>query len=366
MATNKNQHFVPRCYLRLFTKDEAGRAINIFNTDRQLFIQNAPVKNQCSKNYFYGEDNLFEHGLQLAECEYSDIVLLLQKHPRELSDSHRLALKRFWLLQYLRTEAASQRTIDMFAGIGKKIDSDDPVFHINAREAARMAMEQYAANINIVDDLKVCILRNKTRVPFVTSDDPAILTNRWQFQDKRVLANSFGVDSAGALILLPISPRLLCIGYDGDVYAVSNSKGFAYITDSWDIKVLNEHQYLNCCANIFVQSSSDEHVVSECYREAKSRRPHTRNIIQYAIPDDSYQSIRGSKQYIVVDPENTAAHQKALIHTQTIHAKPSAWPRFLRWRVNGKVFTNGSGAGYVRRPRASCLFGWREERSKKI
>jgi hypothetical protein len=44
MATNKNQHFVPRVHLRPFTVDEGGAAINVFNLDREKLIPNAPVK----------------------------------------------------------------------------------------------------------------------------------------------------------------------------------------------------------------------------------------------------------------------------------------------------------------------------------
>ncbi|AXW32869.1 hypothetical protein CJO88_05685 [Ralstonia solanacearum] len=55
VATNKNQHFVPRCYLRQFTIDRGNKAINLYNVERDRFIEGAPVKNQCSGDYFYGK-----------------------------------------------------------------------------------------------------------------------------------------------------------------------------------------------------------------------------------------------------------------------------------------------------------------------
>jgi hypothetical protein len=48
MASNKNQHFVPRCYLRAFTCNGENRMINLFNIDRRVCIEGAPVKHQCS------------------------------------------------------------------------------------------------------------------------------------------------------------------------------------------------------------------------------------------------------------------------------------------------------------------------------
>lgn len=71
MATNKNQHFVPRCYLRPFTTDSANVSINLFNIDRLKFIERASVKHQCSGDYFYGEDLALERAIQFTESTYA-------------------------------------------------------------------------------------------------------------------------------------------------------------------------------------------------------------------------------------------------------------------------------------------------------
>ena len=74
MATNKNQHFVPRCYLKTFTNNGENRAINLLNLDRQRAIPAAPVKNQCSGDYFYGQDNLLETAIRAVEGGYGDAI----------------------------------------------------------------------------------------------------------------------------------------------------------------------------------------------------------------------------------------------------------------------------------------------------
>lgn len=56
MASNKNQHFVPRCHLKPFTLDSTKKNINLFNIDREQILENVPIKNQCSSDYFYGSD----------------------------------------------------------------------------------------------------------------------------------------------------------------------------------------------------------------------------------------------------------------------------------------------------------------------
>ncbi|WP_394365145.1 DUF4238 domain-containing protein [Paraburkholderia kirstenboschensis] len=70
VRSNKNQHFVPRCYLKAFTRDEGNATIKIFNIDRRKFIPTAPVKNQCSGSYFYGDDPKLEEAIQ--SCEGQD------------------------------------------------------------------------------------------------------------------------------------------------------------------------------------------------------------------------------------------------------------------------------------------------------
>ena len=78
-------------------------------------------------------------------------------------------------------------------------------------------MYVFASEMDIIDDLRVCLVRNKTDIDFVTSDDPAILTNKL-FLIKRT-SESFGLGSAGNLMLLPLTPKILLLGYD-DMFTV--------------------------------------------------------------------------------------------------------------------------------------------------
>jgi hypothetical protein len=138
MATNKNQHFVPRCYLRPFTLDGGNAAINVFNVDRLRFITGAPVKNQCSGDYFYGEDLALERALQTTEGEYAGCLSRILSASRALTDEDKLLLLRFWLLQYLRTEAASRRSVEMAEGMRDLVGAPDD-FGMSIKEAAPRA-----------------------------------------------------------------------------------------------------------------------------------------------------------------------------------------------------------------------------------
>jgi hypothetical protein len=61
MAGNKNQHFVPKFYLRHFSADK--KSIHLLNLKSEKPIFGAPLKNQCSRDYFYGEDGRHEKAL---------------------------------------------------------------------------------------------------------------------------------------------------------------------------------------------------------------------------------------------------------------------------------------------------------------
>lgn len=346
MATNKNQHFVPRGYLRQFTIDGADRAINLYNIDRDKFVEYAPVKSQCSGDYFYGKNPKLERAIQSVENAYGSTIRKILQPDYFLTDEHRILLKLFWLLQHLRTEEAARRSVEMADELASIVRMDDPRFRLQMDDAVQAGMQAFAENMEIVSDLKVCLVRNQSKVRFVTSDDPAVLTNRWHLQNAKRNAFSFGLHSAGALAILPLSPSVLCLAYDSDIHSVRHHRGWVDIRKGSDADAFNQHQYLNCRANIFIQDTKHFEVVREAFRRVSNLRPPTRYRMNYAVPDKT-SGERG--RFVGVNPDEAGPHREALIHTQKVHASPTAWPCQIRWRSGAFAFSNGTGVGYVRR-----------------
>ena len=83
--------------------------------------------------------------------------------------------------------------------------------------------------------------------------------------------------------------------------------------------------------------------------------------MHYAILD---KSINGYSRYVVVDREKAAPHEEALLHVQAVHAKPTAWPRQIGWRVGAHYFSNGTGAGYIRHAFTATPTEWPFEKVK--
>lgn len=360
MASNKNQHFVPRCHLRPFTLGSEDAAICLFNLERKKLIPNAPVKNQCSKDYFYGTDEILEKAIQLIESGYGQALRDLIHDSRSLTESNKAVFKTFWLFQHLRTEAAAMSAVQMVESTRTLADLPPGEFSLGIKEAVQIACRAFVDSMHEIDDLKFCIIKNKTEVPFITSDNPAVLTNKWRLDKDRSPRQSFGMGSAGMLALLPLTPKLFFLGYDGDVYSVPNERGIVEIKNTRDVIALNRHQFLQCVANVYVHDSAHEEALIRHYSEIEVARPKVRHVVHYAQID---RTVGDHTRYVVIPPEERDKTKEAIMHSQIIHPHPGIWPSQVRIRKNGSFYTNGTGMGYVRLSRtfvASRRDFWRE------
>lgn len=348
MASNKNQHYVPRCYLRPFTLDEAGRAINLFNRDLKRTIQNTPVKNQCSGDYFYGHDDKLDDAIRSIESAYAKTLRNIKESPENLSSVDILILKRFILLQYIRTDSASRKSAEMIHYIHDthELTENDLNFNETIKSAVQDAMTAYAQSMTMVDDLKIRIVKNKTALPFITSDDPAIFTNRWHLQRLKFSPFAFGIQNSGSLFFLPLTPSLYCILFDGDTYSAPHQNGCIVSNDVKDVFALNEHQYLNCYANVYFKDWPTRNIILTTSNQIDPNRPN-----EYYKIIHSYEENKTSEgtRYVVTLPTNLPPDKDILIHAQKVYPTPGQWPSFLKLRQDRRAYTNGSGIGYIRR-----------------
>lgn len=346
MAANKNQHYVPQCYLKRFSSIPSTSSICLYNLDSNKLIHQAPIKNQCSRDYFYGDDLKIEKALQPFESEYANLVKKIVSPGYTLNNTDKNFLLDFWLLQHMRTEAASKRLVEMSEGIIEVAGIDDYKFQI--KDAVNQSMKSFLDTRYHIYDLKVCLLKNKTPKVFYTSDDPAILTNRWYFHDERAKFQSFGLASAGTLLLLPVTPHVMMVAYDSNVYSMNESRGWVKIKNKNDIDSFNSFQIINCRKNIYLSTPNDQENVYALHQKIKPIRPIVKHKFNYAIFDGSsgnhtrYKTV--SKNEVLERKENT------LIHYQPVQVAPSEWPTQISWRNKGFAYTNDTGVGYVRSP----------------
>lgn len=347
MAQNKNQHFVPKAHLKPFSVVGGGRAIHLFNLLRDRPIFDAPVRNQCSRDYFYGQDALLEDAIQFVEGSYAGCVADLSG--RETVDpGHEAVLKRFMYLQHLRTEAAAKNAADYSAAMARMIENHEqaPSYDEFFKSGVLIAMRHYADTMKIVDDLALCVVKNRTPLPFVTSDDPSIIMNRWHMYRPANRHLAFGVRSAGLLMIMPLSPKMTAVLYDRDIYSLGPAGKMRATRDPRDIAAFNHFQALHCSANLYFGNEADAGYVVAAARGATPRRPARKVEINYAVAD----KIEGDYQRfsVVKNPDFSAEHDM-LVHAATVRPVPAFWPPLLHYRDRRIAYTNGTRAGFARR-----------------
>ena len=104
MPENKKHHYVPKFYLRLFSRDK--KTICLYNLPKQLHVVNASLRNQCYQDYFYGKEKTTESALAGMEGEIAQLYSLIDKYnslPPPLSEHH-VAMVMSVLIQYGRTK----------------------------------------------------------------------------------------------------------------------------------------------------------------------------------------------------------------------------------------------------------------------
>lgn len=194
-----------------------------------------------------------------------------------------------------------------------------------------------------LDDLSACIVSNNTTEPFVTSDDPVVLTNRFYFQ--RLNSNAFGIANSGALVLTPLAPQLYFLLWDSDCYSIPARSGpILRINNIHDVQALNGLQYQRAASNIYVSDDKHaKHVALAC--EALGERSPPFRL--YTMVEDGSDGEHGQR-FKAVEPEVAKQSGSFMVLTQPNYPKPLVWPSFLKWRFKIRSHNDGSAAGHVR------------------
>ena len=349
MPDYKRQHYVPRCYLKPFSLDDAGAAINLYNIARSRAVPNAPVKGQCAKDYLYGENPGLERALQVFEGEYARVLHVLQDARAQPTRQDLAVLRGFAYLQYSRTDMAIRRARMAHEGMHNAIYEGRPVkppdLNLSDRAMMRMTMALYGDLREYIEDLKTCIVKNETRSDFITSDDPSIFTNRFYVQ--RIRQQSFGISNSGALFFLPLTPRLLLMCYDGGTYTIPAILGcYISIISDADVFALNELQNLKAAENIYFSRWDDRERVEREFREVIPRRPRSWCHFSVLVPDGSTEQ---GQRYRRATEEERRTSQHTLVAMSMHHPAPSRWMSKLKYRSPVRAYSDGSAVGHVRK-----------------
>jgi hypothetical protein len=287
MDTEKRQqHYVPKFYLRNFSIKGEGKSVVLFQPQKGRFVQSAPLKSQCCRPFFYGRDGQMEDALSGMEGVAATLLRAIceqRELPRHQSQEW-LILLHFVLLMSSRNPVPAAQHVMSNAQIYQVLNdlshgaiAPDPT--ITPEEALRMALNHVERDVLFCKDLWMKLLVNDTEIPFITSDYPIVRYNQYLEGRKWPSAHT-GLGIVGLQIFWPLTPRLQLVIYDGLTYKVGSRREVAVaLPHSDDINQLNLLQVLNCDRIVYSNELVEERYFNQLATQAacylQSNNPKT-------------------------------------------------------------------------------------------
>ena len=310
------------------------------------------MKSQCSAPYVYGKEDLrLEHALGVIETAYARSLRKVIAGQKATGEDIGYLLA-FMMLQFSRTKAAVERLRSMITGMEREIRSSTsgrlPEMDTSARAMMLSSLRLYETVAPAVLDLRPCFLKNRSRVEFVTSDDPVCFTSR--FHARRDI-QSFGIASAGVMFFMPLTPRLLLLCYDHNVYTVRRIGRFVETKSDRDVEACNELQYLNALENVYFGDWAQKAGIEARSAKLRERRPASRT--RFTKYEEDGCSPGGMQRYRRMAPDEPMERDSMIIGASPVRVFPEEWLSKVRFRRKMKYVADGTG-GY-RRPATAML-----------
>lgn len=307
------------------------KTINLHNIRSARSVRCAPMKNQCSAPYVHGKEDLrLEHALGEIETAYARALreVIAGERPTGEDIGRLLA---FIMLQFSRTKAVMERLRSMITGMEREIRSSTtgrlPDVHTSARAMMLSSLGLYEKVAPAVLDLPPCFVRNTSRVEFVTSDDPVCFTSR--FHATRNI-QTFGIASSGVMFFMPLTPRLLPLCHNRNVYTVRGIGGFVETKSARDVEACNELQYLNALENVYFGDWAQKAGVEAKSAELREKRPPSRT--RFTRFEKDGLSSGGILRYRRMTPGRGLERDSMIIGASAVHIFSEKWLSKVRFR----------------------------------
>ena len=352
VANNKNQHYVPKTYLKPFG-DEGERSINLSAFGPNRCVEGASIRKQCSKNYFYGKEPIYEQFIQFVEGRYGQAIRRLRKS--ELNESDVGVFFSFFVLQYLRTPHQLAQREQLFETVrntvigGRRLGDvhEDAMQPFDTQREMQQQIYIAAKASETLNDLRPVLLINRTKTPFIASDNPACITNRLYTQ--RYQDETSGMIQSGGAIFLPITPRLAFMGYDADVFQTFANGIEHHVWNEQDVRRINELQAQVATQSLYFSEWKDREYVERLARGSVPYRRDNWTFIWTSIQDGDDGEFERYRTVTEADDEST---EPRITTISTYNPAPSTWPTFLKFKLRPRGFATGSAMGFVRRAHA--------------
>ena len=278
----REQHFVPRHYLRQFGYPGTER-ISLARIDPFKYAINASIGDQCKEDYFYGEDGEVDKLMQIAENDLAP-ALRTVCCGNSFDYQHLNALTVLTVLLRLRTRKAAKEAglipqREFYEVTQAGIDAG----HIPAPKGGwtRDMVDVEGASGLLIGFTIECWMELFTLTPklllapasavFVTSDHPVILLN--QFAEGADPLRSFcGFTQSGLQILLPLSSGHCLFLFDPATYQVPNNPGQVINLSQAEVETINALQIQSAERCIYFNDTVPESVAKNLVENYRGLR----------------------------------------------------------------------------------------------
>lgn len=308
----KNQHYVPKFYLRNFSFQENKKQIGVFNIFNKIYVQRAKLKTQASKNFYYGSDGQVEDSLADIEGDLAEIIrniILNRTLPIKNSYEH-FDLLYFISLTDLRNPVSIEGMKNMLSEMKKRILELDPsanakklIPSLSHEQHVYLSLSNIVEIVNNITDLDFKILINKTSVPFITSDFPVVRYNQFLEQQKWSYSKG-GYGLIGLQIFIPLNSKLLILLFDSSIYKVGNRRDKTVdLTKQNEIDQLNILQYINCLETIYFNDEAQENYIRNLFEKSQKyqRANTTKSELSYLIDENKKQHELKKQNFMIIN-----------------------------------------------------------------
>ncbi len=186
---------------------------------------------------------------------------------------------------------------------------------------------------DLLFDLEVKILRNNTKLPFITSDDPVVKYNQF-FEKKKIEGSGLGLSCKGLQIFFPVNGKHMVHIYDRWAYRVGTKRDkVVKLENEAEINSLNLLQVLNSHNNLFFGSKVSEQYMRKLFERSrkftKTGPGETKSFPQSKKEGGPDRIILMS---IGADPNIDLKVSKITFTKNAKRFKPSGWVTYLRGR----------------------------------
>ena len=278
MAKRRN-HYVPRFYLKAF--EAAPGRLHLLNLKRSLEVKNAKLRHQCYRRKLYGPSDDIEDKLSHLEGWIAPCIQTIRDKeilPSPQSDGHQ-AILAFVALQLLRTPARGAKLNQLLDKAMKQVYSKDP--RLVKEEIERLefgfknpvlwGLRNATFIIECIRDLSARLVVSPDNM-FLTSDNPAFKYN--QYCEEIQYQGTTGAKQRGLQIFVPVSPRLLLILYDREVYDLRFFDRFSRKSKAAqsDVDSLNKMQLISADENVYFSNWEQLEYIRGIFSEAENLR----------------------------------------------------------------------------------------------